>query len=156
MTTDRRLGRVATGAQAIALAIVTAVLVWRPVTNWCHVIGLINAAESGSVASVRAELANGVDVNGRGTEGESAIQMAAWHGHLDIVRILLDHCAKPDRALSAAVATNRPEIVELLVARGANPNPPDTSPGYSPLADALAHGNRRIVAILKRAGARAY
>lgn len=51
---------------------------------------LIAGAESGDVAEVAKALADGTPVDARDDDGRTALMVAAAHGHLDVVRVLLD------------------------------------------------------------------
>ena len=50
---------------------------------------LIEAAEKGDLPAVRARLAAGDDVNAVDQFGATALNVASFHGHLDVVRELL-------------------------------------------------------------------
>lgn len=69
------------------------------------------------------ELAQGTDVNQPGENGETPLKFAIEKaGNLDMIRLLLSLGAKPDSALPTAYASNKNEIVDLLLDNGANPN----------------------------------
>ena len=76
-------------------------------------------------------------------------------------RLLLDHGANPSLAssnalrlapLHSAVAADSFELVDLLLARGAEPNSKESS-GSTPLHNAAGHGNAPIIERLLAAGA---
>lgn len=50
---------------------------------------LINAADHGNLQAVKDELANGADVNARAQFGDTALNLAAENGHLDVVEYLI-------------------------------------------------------------------
>ena len=91
---------------------------------------------------------------------------AAHHGHVQVVRELLKTAIDVDHvnrlgwtALLEAIilcdgGAAHTEIVQLLVARGANVQLPDSN-GVTPLAHAEHRGQQAIARILRRAGARA-
>ncbi len=89
---------------------------------------LLFAAQQGDVASARLLLDAGVDVNAVGGDGSAALLVATESRHPGMVRFLLDAGADGDAidagrtALHAAVQQMRRDIVELLLAAGADPN----------------------------------
>ncbi|EEQ85045.2 hypothetical protein RJZ56_005753 [Blastomyces dermatitidis] len=87
---------------------------------------------------------------GKGTIGLTALALAAKNGHIEVVRLLLDHGAQVDAASSQnrtplwIVTTqghgpHRAEIVELLLRRGANARSshPELDGGSKPLENEL-------------------
>ena len=73
---------------------------------------------------VRALLAAGAAVDASDNKGMTALNCAAYHGHLDVVGLLVDAganihlIASNDRtALDAARHFNQPAVVELLLAK---------------------------------------
>jgi ankyrin repeat protein len=94
-------------------------------------------------------------------DGFTGLGYACFFAHADLARVLLDAGADPNLAarnalavapLHSAVATNLAPLVELLLARGAKPDPEEGS-GMTPLHTAAGHGNRQIIALLLAAGA---
>jgi len=89
---------------------------------------LLFAARHGAVESARVLLEAGADVNDTGADGNSALVLAAMSGHETLARYLLERGADPDAdgagytALHAAILRTQPDLVEALLARGANPN----------------------------------
>jgi ankyrin repeat protein len=105
---------------------------------------LLAAARSGSVATVRHLLARGVDVNhAESFQKTTALMWAAAEGHIDVVDLLLEAGADPNRqghvttltdrhnadhptggftALMFAARRGDDALVRRLVARGANVN----------------------------------
>jgi hypothetical protein len=61
---------------------------------------LRGAAYEGDLATVRAKLDAGADVNASSGAGETAVSNAASHGHVAVVKLLLDRGADLDQALS--------------------------------------------------------
>lgn len=100
-------------------------------------------------------------VNQPNAEGFTPLGLAAFFGHVDAVKVLLDHGATVDlkdrsrfgnTALDAAVAANRADVVRILLDTGANPNVRD-SEDYTPLHKAAQHGNAEVVRLLLEHGA---
>ena len=105
---------------------------------------LLAAARAGSVPAVRQLLARGVDVNtAEGFQKTTALMWAAAEGHLDVVDLLLEAGADPNRqghvtalterhnadhptggftALMFAARNGNEALARRLVARGANIN----------------------------------
>jgi ankyrin repeat protein len=88
------------------------------------------AASNGNAAMIKLLLAAGADANSVDPTGETALMTAAKVGNLESVRTLLDGGAKVDTtdptfkqtALMIAVREDHPDVVALLVKRGANVN----------------------------------
>ena len=86
------------------------------------------AVRSGDLDRVRALVAKGVPVNERDSLGGTALHDAAWAGDLRMVQLLLDQKADPNlkhleggsTPLHYAIITNHPDVVDLLLRRGAS------------------------------------
>jgi hypothetical protein len=89
---------------------------------------LRRAAGAGDLAKVQELLAAGVDVNSANAYGGTALAFASDHGH--------------------------PAVVDLLLARGANPNVEDTYYHATPLGWAAERGHAEIVRSLLAKGAK--
>ncbi|KAG7261511.1 hypothetical protein CRUP_010318, partial [Coryphaenoides rupestris] len=94
-------------------------------------------------------------VNSQTHEGESALYLAAQHGHLAAVRPLLRACADVNQltndrscALYAAVDGGHKEIVQLLVSEGAEVNGTHTACCWTCLHLAVYKGYEEILRIL--------
>ena len=95
------------------------------------------------------------------SEGFTPLGLAAFFGHLEAVKVLLESGAEvnlraPSRfantALDAAVAGDHADVVRALLAAHADPNARSEG-NYTPLHKAAAHGNAEIVRLLLDAGA---
>jgi ankyrin repeat protein len=86
-----------------------------------------DAARKGDAAKVRGLLDQGVDVNAKWRYGQTALLMAAWRG--------------------------RPEVVKVLLERGAAVDVKDTFYGMTPLQAAAGNGQGEIVGMLLEKGA---
>jgi hypothetical protein len=90
-------------------------------------------------------------LNSREEHGFTPLMLASTHGHLDVVRWLLDHGAaineRPDdgrTALYLACSKSQSPVVRLLLERGADPTLPDHK-GWTPLISACAGGHLELV-----------
>jgi ankyrin repeat protein len=96
-------------------------------------------------------------------DGFTALHLAAFLGHADAVRLLLDRGADPNavaiseqigpvQPLHSAAATRRLECARLLVERGADVNARQSG-GYTPLHEAAGNGDMELTRLLLEAGA---
>ena len=91
---------------------------------------LLFAARNGDVATARALLDAGADVNDTAAAGTSALVVAAHSGHGALAQLLLGRGADPNAAgagytaLHAAVLRGEEALVAGLLAHGADPNEP--------------------------------
>lgn len=86
---------------------------------------IMAAAGTGDSAILLRLLELGADVNHISKSGDCALSWASKEGHVEAVKLLLDHGADPKPAVSGdkaplAVATRYPEIVRVLLKKGAN------------------------------------
>ena len=111
---------------------------------------------------VSALVAKGADVKARSKRGETALADAAGRGDLEAVTLLLEHGADVNAVdyrgytpLMHATQYDRdsPEIVRLLLARGANPNV--TGEGQTPVSIAARRGETELTRLLRDAAAAA-
>lgn len=86
-------------------------------------------ARSGDIAPLAALLDKGAPPNLTNEKGDTLLILAAYHQHVDTVRLLLQRGADMDRsndngqtALGAAVFRSATEIVTLLLTAGADPD----------------------------------
>jgi ankyrin repeat protein len=120
---------------------------------------LINAVESGDIATVRVLLAKGVDANIKRNDGLTALIIGIQKGNLGLVSTLIQHGADPNLKLSSgwdplAVAFSTPstaqrEIILYLIDHGVNLDPPAGAP--SPLMGAISaiKSNADAIAIVR-------
>jgi uncharacterized protein len=122
---------------------------------------LVQFAGQGDAAVVEAFLEAGMPPDSTETRrGSTALIHAAANGHSRIVARLLGAGAAVDRpddegttALTAACYFGRAAVVELLLAKGANPRAVSKDGATSALDAAIWGGNARIVKLLLAAGA---
>ena len=120
---------------------------------------LIAAALAGQVEAAKLLIAKGADVMARNSGGFTALHAAAYSGSAPVAILLLDNKAVLEDAANkagtapmfVAAEMNHPEVVELLIARGADASRPEGH-GYSALTRAFWKGNKDVVSLLKRHG----
>lgn len=121
--------------------------------------GLMIGAWEGNVPLMELFHSRGADINKTNRLGEQALQHAAWRGKLAAVRWLIERGARLDRdgpewsALHYAVFAGHAEIVNFLMARGADINALSPN-GSTPLMMAAREGREAIARTLLTAGAR--
>ena len=123
-----------------------------------------DAAKTGDLAGVQAELDKGVDVDeddsSWGSWGETPLQLAARYSHNEIVELLIDNGAdvnakdvNGNTPLHLAALFGRKEVVELLIANGAAVNVKGGNLGGMPLHHAAFEGHKVIIELLIAEGA---
>jgi ankyrin repeat protein len=120
------------------------------------------AAATGNARRLKTILGQSrVRVNDANAEGFTPLGLAAFFGHVEAVKVLLEHGADVNRkppsrfqntALDAAVAGDHADIVRVLLAAGGDPTVRSEA-NYTTLHKAAAHGNLEIVRMLLDHGA---
>ena len=117
---------------------------------------LVDAAIEGNIAEVKGVLEAGID------EHETLnrpLFFAAQRGHLEVVKLLLDHDANPNVSFTfgspihAAARANNAVIVELLLESGADPDLKAGDFDQSPIHEAAARAAYETAEILIAHGA---
>jgi len=119
--------------------------------------GLLEAAASGDVESVRQSVAAREDLEARDERGWTALMFAAFRGHLDVARVLLEagadvdgRAAEGSTPLMGAALSGHRALVELLLRRGADPTLANDS-GATAQLKAEQFGHADLAALLGRA-----
>jgi ankyrin repeat protein len=114
----------------------------------------IDAVNFKPLEMVQAAIEDGVNVNGIGSHGETALHYAAYYGKTERIQLLIDSGADVNirdiddheglscgatplnLAASSGFLANPVEVIDLLLAAGASPNIPDSN-GNTPLMNAI-------------------
>ena len=121
---------------------------------------MVQAVIENNEKTLRKHLKKGVSANTRDQLGSSLLHIGAEKGHMNLIRILLDHGADKDilngvgmAPLAYAARFGRGEVVNELINHGANPNAAGELYRLSPLMGAAVNGNTAIGLALLTAGA---
>jgi uncharacterized protein len=117
---------------------------------------LMAAVKSGKPSMVKTVLAARPRINARNSLGETALMLAAFGGHLEIVQMLLTQGAEVNQSgwtpLIYSAAQNRMDIARLLLKSGAQVNAHSGS-GTTALMMAAREGHMSMVLLLMQHGA---
>ncbi len=114
---------------------------------------MLAAARRGDAEAVKAAIAQGADVNARFRYGTTALFPACDKGHIEVVRVLLEHGANVNlkdsfygaTPLTWAAMNSRTEIIGLLLEKGAEG-------GGDVLIQAIMRGSTEVArAVLEKA-----
>lgn len=120
-------------------------------------IDVFAAAATGRVDDLRRALKDDGAVEAYAYDGWTPLHLAAFFGHLDAARLLLDAGADVNvvsrnslmnTPLHAATAGKHPLVALLLIERGAGAHAADSG-GYTPLQIATQNGLEDVVAALR-------
>lgn len=142
------------------LFLVVFILLWLGVTAVVSGrLAMILALERNNTGTVDLLLNLGISANMKlmiTGETHRPLHYAAYQGSLRMLRLLLDHGADVDAEktlLFEAIIGGNPEVVKILLQKGADPNQ-DSGSGYSsPLMFAVANCDRELVRLLANSGA---
>lgn len=125
-----------------------------------RIIALADAAARGDGSGVRELVAQGADVNARGDKGVNLLQWAMGSQSREGLEALLEAGAAPANpgigdgtAIHTAAMAKDPVYLEILLARGADPNTPRPDNGSPPLNVAIGRDNDPQFRMLLAAGA---
>ena len=129
---------------------------------------LTDAAMYGNLKQVQQLIDDGVDINTIAACNRTALSLAIQGGHIPVIQTLLDAGADPNlpdetdeglaensplmEAASTFFATNRGDMVRLLIQRGANLNQ-QYAEGQTALMSALEDSDIDVIETLIKAGA---
>jgi uncharacterized protein len=89
---------------------------------------IFDLARQGRTAELSGYVDEGIPVNLTNDKGDSLLMLAAYHGHAELVRALLERGADANQAndrgqtpLAGALFKGEDEVVRALVAAGADP-----------------------------------
>ncbi|KAH6653230.1 ankyrin repeat-containing domain protein [Truncatella angustata] len=90
---------------------------------------MYDAARSGQNEVFEQALPAGLPPNMTNEKGDTLLMLAAYHGHADLVKLLIQHGADPNRAndrgqspLAGAVFKQEPDVINVLLEGGADPD----------------------------------
>jgi ankyrin repeat protein len=124
---------------------------------------IIRAAKNGDLATVKAILATDPSaLNAVDKEGSTLLHCAAWKGHVELVRLLLDAGAPINATsqnshygttpLHAAAHANNRAVAQMLIERGADLKAKNLS-GRTPLGETALHKATAVANLLREHGA---
>jgi ankyrin repeat protein len=124
---------------------------------------MIKAAKTGDAARVGELLAEDPSLlHARDADGSTPLHCAAWKGHAEVARVLLDagadHSLENDNThwggtpLHAAAHGNQKVVAELLIARGADVRLCSFN-GRTPLEETIIHQATAVAKLLAQHGA---
>ncbi|PWI72456.1 hypothetical protein PCL_11079 [Purpureocillium lilacinum] len=90
---------------------------------------MFDSARSGDMPIFEQALPAGLPPNMTNDKGDTLLMLAAYHGHADLVRLLVQHGADPNRLndrgqspLAGAVFKKEDDVIEALLEGGADPD----------------------------------
>lgn len=133
-----------------------------PGLEWATMTALMKAVQKDDIAGVRGLIAKGVNVDELDTNGDAPLVMAAYLGHTEIVRALLEAGADVKAvdpsmkatALHAAAYAGRTDAARLLIEHGIDIDKQGPRNGYTALHDAIWQNNIDTAKVIIDGGAK--
>jgi cytohesin len=122
---------------------------------------LFEAVGDGNAAKVRELLKRGANPNAKNEHGWTPLHRAAYRGHADVARLLLEHGADANAKskdsfiptpLHLAAAMGHVDVTKLLLEHGADANAKNKD-GFTPLHFAANKGHAEVARLLLEYGA---
>jgi len=124
-------------------------------------MNLLRACAKGDLVAAKKFSAEGADVNAADSSGRTPIIEAAWAGHLDVVKFLIEKDAAVDTAdkagytaLMRASEDGHLPVVTYLLGKGASANAKGSVKGTTALMLAAEQGHVKILEALVAHGAK--
>ncbi|QHI69192.1 ankyrin repeat domain-containing protein [Tichowtungia aerotolerans] len=124
-----------------------------------EISAFVEAALNGNTAAVSAALENGMTVNSKDANGNTALMTAAFNGHDGTMQVLIDAGADVNLRVSQGITPLMaacgpyPKAVRLLLENGAEVNATDDIENFTALMYAAVEGLSPVVDILLEYGA---
>ncbi|KAK6206795.1 hypothetical protein QIS74_13283 [Colletotrichum tabaci] len=90
---------------------------------------MYDGARKGDIALFQQALPAGLPANMTNEKGDTLLMLAAYHGHAELVKLLIQHGADPNRLndrgqspLAGAVFKKEDAVIEVLLEGGADPD----------------------------------
>ncbi|KAK1674002.1 ankyrin repeat-containing domain protein [Colletotrichum godetiae] len=90
---------------------------------------MYDSARKGDIAIFQQALPAGLPANMTNEKGDTLLMLAAYHGHAELVKLLVQHGADPNRLndrgqspLAGAVFKQEDGVIEVLLEGGADPD----------------------------------
>lgn len=113
------------------------------------------AALEGRISSVRKGIEAGMDAGAADARSLTALHMAAYNGHSDVVKLLLEQDVEVDprdaegkTPLLHACTGPFAKTVEILIEAGADVNAAESTESFTPLMMAAGLGQTEVVKVL--------
>eukprot|EP00287_Rhodomonas_sp_CCMP768_P012442 CAMPEP_0196745196 /NCGR_PEP_ID=MMETSP1091-20130531/60541_1 /TAXON_ID=302021 /ORGANISM="Rhodomonas sp., Strain CCMP768" /LENGTH=339 /DNA_ID=CAMNT_0042091917 /DNA_START=1 /DNA_END=1020 /DNA_ORIENTATION=+ len=125
-------------------------------------LAFLKAAEVGGIEEVKSGIADGIPIHITDDGANTALHLASYRGHPEIVKVLLDNSADPtlgnenkDQPLHLAALANRVPCVHMLLSPDLTKKPDveaHDAQGYCPLHYASGEGHEDVLEALITVG----